>query len=80
MQMQSQIGQINTEYMQRAKDRQYEVAMTLLQSELEKQAIMLKYGMDGMNMGNEQYLKGLNKQIPNVYNTNKNTNVNMNYN
>lgn len=54
--------------------------MTLLQSELEKQAIMLKYGMDGMNMGNEQYLKGLNKQIPNVYNTNKNTNVNMNYN
>ena len=80
MQMQMQIGQINTENMQRAKDRQYEVAMTLLQSELEKQAIMLKYGMDGMNMGNEQYLKGLNKQIPNVYNTNKNTNVNMNYN
>ena len=80
IQMQMQIGQINTENMQRAKDRQYEVAMTLLQSELEKQAIMLKYGMDGMNMGNEQYLKGLNKQIPNVYNTNKNTNVNMNYN
>ena len=80
MQMQMQIGQINTENMQKAKDRQYEVALTLLQSELEKQAIMLKYGMDGMNMGNEQYLKGLNKQIPNVYNTNKNTNVNMNYN
>ena len=80
MQMQAEIGQINTENMQKAKDRQYEVALTLLQSELEKQAIMLKYGMDGMNMGNEQYLKGLNKQIPNVYNTNKNTNVNMNYN
>ena len=81
-QLQMQISQINTENMQRAKDREYEIRMTLLKSELEKQMLMLKYGYVGLNTTNELYMKGLNKSIPNVYETNRNTNtnVNMNYN
>lgn len=81
-QLQMQIGQINTENMQRAKDRQYEISMTLLRSELEKQMMMMEYGFKGYNASQELYLKGLNKAVPNVYNSNRNTNtnVNMNYN
>ena len=82
MQMQMQIGQINTENMQRAKEQQSAVGLALLQSQLEMRATLLKYGLEGKNMMQEQYLKGLNKGITNTYDSTKNTNtnVNMNYN